>query len=86
MVNLNEMSREELLAHVQRLEANQGSSDGIKVSEKGGVSVYGIGRFPVTLYSSQWERLFTKVDAIKAFIVTNADKLAVKPASRNPPR
>jgi hypothetical protein len=82
MVNLNEMTREELLAHVQRLEANQGSSDGLKVSEKGGVSVYGIGRFPVTLYSSQWERLLAKSDAIKQFIADNSDKLAVKPAKQ----
>jgi len=79
MVNLNEMTREELLAHVQRLETNQSTSGGIKVGEKGGVSVYGIGRFPVTLYSSQWERLFAKTDEIKQFIADNQDKLAVKP-------
>ena len=38
----------------------------IKVSEKGGLSVYGLGRFPVTLYKSQWERLLGAVDEIKA--------------------
>lgn len=51
---------------------------GMKVSDKGAVSVYGIGRFPVTLYGSQWERLFSEADKVKAFLKENADKLAVK--------
>ena len=50
----------------------------IKVSSKGGVSVYGLGRFPVTLYLSQWEKLLGMVPEIKAFIKTNESKLAVK--------
>jgi hypothetical protein len=50
----------------------------IKVSEKGGVSVYGLGRFPVTLYRSQWEKLISHVPAIQAFIEANAAKLTVK--------
>lgn len=50
----------------------------IKVGEKGGVSVYGLGRFPVTLYREQWERLFASIDTIKAFIGANADKLKAK--------
>jgi hypothetical protein len=49
-----------------------------KVSEKGALSVYGLGRFPVTLYSQQWTRLLEQSDAIKAFIVSNAGKLATK--------
>jgi hypothetical protein len=50
----------------------------IKVSEKGAVSVYGLGRFPVTLYQEQWEKLLSMADEIKAFIAENKDKLKVK--------
>lgn len=50
----------------------------MKVSEKGGLSVYGMGRFPVTLYRGQWERLFTVIDDIKAFIAANESTLKVK--------
>lgn len=50
----------------------------LKVSSKGGVSLYGLGRFPVTLYLSQWEKLFSQVPEIKAFIKANESKLAVK--------
>lgn len=46
----------------------------LKVSEKGALSVYGLGRFPVTLYKEQWLKLLAMVDAIKTFIKTN-DKL-----------
>jgi len=51
-----------------------------KVSEKGGLSVYGLGRFPVTLYRSQWERLLADdtVAQVKAFVAANADKLKTK--------
>lgn len=49
-----------------------------KVSEKGAVSVYGLGRWPVTLYREQWERLLAKGEDIKAFILANASKLSVK--------
>jgi len=51
---------------------------GMKVSEKGGLSVYGLGRFPVTLYRGQWERLLAITEDIKAFIVANDSQLAVK--------
>jgi hypothetical protein len=50
----------------------------LKVSEKGGVSLYGLGRFPVTLYKAQWEKLLGEVDNIRKFLDENADKLAVK--------
>jgi len=50
----------------------------MKVTEKGGLSVYGLGRFPLTLYRSQWEKLFSQREAIEAFITANADKLSVK--------
>lgn len=49
-----------------------------KVSGKGGVSVYGLQRMPVTLYAQQWERLFAFVDELKAFMEANEDKLSVK--------
>jgi len=49
-----------------------------KVSAKGALSLYGMGRFPVTLYRSQWERLFTVIPEIKAFIAANSAELKVK--------
>ena len=49
-----------------------------KVSEKGGVSVYGLGRFPVTLYFEQWQRLLGAADDLKAFLESNKDKLKLK--------
>ncbi len=53
----------------------------LKVSEKGAVSAYGLGRFPVTLYLSQWEKLMGEFENIKAFIAANRDKLTVKEAA-----
>lgn len=50
----------------------------LKVSEKGGLSVYGMGKWPITLYRSQWERLLSASDAIKAFIEANSASLTVK--------
>jgi hypothetical protein len=50
----------------------------LKVSEKGAVSVYGLGRFPVTLYQEQWLKLLDRGDEIRAFIAQNADKLKKK--------
>lgn len=70
-----------LKAENERLKANaktQGSGLGIKVSAKGGVSVYGLGRFPVTLYSSQWQELLSKADSIQKFIDENKAALSVK--------
>jgi len=50
----------------------------LKVSEKGGVSVYGLGRFPVTLYKEQWERLLDMAGDIRAFIADHAGELKTK--------
>ena len=47
----------------------------LKVSQKGAVSVYGLGRFPVTLYKEQWESLLDMADDIRAFIEENAARL-----------
>lgn len=55
---------------------------GMKVSEKGAVSVYGIGRFPVTLYRTQWEALFGRIEDLKKFISENETRLASKPVAK----
>jgi hypothetical protein len=54
------------------------STISFKVSEKGAVSVYGLGRFPVTLYAQQMERLLTAAPEIQAFMTANKGKLATK--------
>jgi hypothetical protein len=59
-----------------RKTATQGLS--LKVSEKGGVSVYGLGRFPVTLYREQWHRLLALADEIRNFMSANEDKLKAR--------
>jgi hypothetical protein len=50
----------------------------LKISEKGGLSVYGLGRFPVTLYKEQWIRLLDHVDEIKKFLQDNDQQLKAK--------
>ncbi len=50
----------------------------LKISEKGGLSVYGLGRFPVTLYKEQWTRLLQQADEIKKFIEANDHSLKAK--------
>lgn len=65
----------ELTAKLNKAEQK---GNNIKVSDKGAVSVYGLGRFPVTLYMGQWAKLFERVDEVKAFIQANAARLAVK--------
>lgn len=49
-----------------------------RVGEKGGVSLYGLGRFPVTLYREQWEALISAVPELQAYILANASRLKVK--------
>ena len=50
----------------------------LKVSEKGGVSVYGLGRFPVTLYKEQWEKLLGMADDIRAFLTEHEAELKTR--------
>jgi hypothetical protein len=69
---------ERLRAENERLKQRAGRSVTMKVSEKGGVSVYGLGRFPVTLYKEQWAKLLDLADDIRAFIKENEDKLKAK--------
>jgi hypothetical protein len=80
MTILADLSQDQLIAMVQALQTKvqKNTPNGFRVTPKGGVSVYGLGRFPITLYKSQWEGLFDKIDALKAFIEANSDKLAVK--------
>ena len=70
---------ERLKAENERLKGERGRGVSLKVSEKGGVSVYGLGRFPVTLYKEQWARLLDVADDIRAFIKENDSKLKAKP-------
>jgi len=67
-----------LRAENEALKQKRGGSTSMKVSEKGAVSVYGLGRFPVTLYQEQWLKLLGLSDDIKSFIEENKDKLKVK--------
>jgi hypothetical protein len=69
---------ERLRAENQALKAKATRATGIKVSEKGAVSVYGLGRFPVTLYKEQWLKLLGMADDIKKFIAENESRLRVK--------
>ena len=79
------MSDDDLKAEIERLRAENErlknrTTKGVslKVSEKGGVSVYGLGRFPVTLYKEQWTRLLDMADDIRVFIRENEARLKVK--------
>jgi hypothetical protein len=67
-----------LRAENERLKNRQTRGVSLKVSEKGGVSVYGLGRFPVTLYKEQWARLLDMADDIRTFIRENDSKLKAK--------
>jgi len=79
------MSDDDLKAELERLRQENAAlkketSSGmrLKVSDKGGVSVYGLGRFPVTLYKEQWLRLLDMADEIRAFIAANDAELKSK--------
>ena len=72
-----ELSVEEASKQLAALDTKRGQLY-CKVSEKGGVSVYGLGRFPITLYMEQWDRLLTFADEIKSFIAANSGKLKRK--------
>ncbi|MCX7142664.1 MAG: hypothetical protein NT123_16670 [Proteobacteria bacterium] len=79
------MSDEDLKAELERLRnenaaLKKGAATGVtmKVSEKGGLSVYGMGRFPITLYKEQWLKLLDMSDDIRAFIKANDGQLKTK--------
>ncbi|HEY1891169.1 MAG TPA: hypothetical protein VGG63_12220 [Steroidobacteraceae bacterium] len=69
---------ERLRAENERLKKAGRGKLAMKVSEKGALSVYGMGRFPVTLYKEQWLRLLTMADEIKTFIEANDASLKSK--------
>jgi hypothetical protein len=69
---------ERLRAENERLKKARDARLTMKVSEKGALSVYGMGRFPVTLYKEQWLRLLAMAEEIKAFIEANNDNLKSK--------
>ena len=67
-----------LRAENENLKTRGSKGVSMKVSEKGGVSIYGLGRFPVTLYKEQWSKLLDMADDIRAFIKENDSKLKAK--------
>jgi len=80
------MTPDEMQAELERLKAENEAlkkpaargTISFKVSEKGAVSVYGLGRFPVTLYKEQWEKLLDRDAEIRKFMADNATKLKLK--------
>ena len=80
-----EQSKEELLARIAQLEKQVGGrprgSLEFRVGEKGGVSVYGLGRFPVTLYYEQWIRLLDASAGLREFLEDNKSRLKMKEKS-----
>ena len=79
---MTEPTRDELMARIAELEKQATSKKSgrleFKVSEKGGVSVYGLGRFPVTLYYEQWIRLLSSADTLRQFLEENKGSLKLK--------
>lgn len=76
--NATQPSREELMARIAQLEKQQTASLRLKVSEKGGVSLYGVGRWPVTLYYEQWKKLLSVANHISEFLEEHKDELSMK--------
>jgi hypothetical protein len=79
---MSEPTKEELLARIADLErqaaGKKAGTLSFRVSEKGAVSVYGMGRFPVTLYYEQWMRLFGAADELRNFLEENKSRLKLK--------
>jgi hypothetical protein len=79
---MSDQSKEELMARITELEKQVGDrkKGGLefRVGEKGGVSVYGLGRFPVTLYYEQWVRLLDAATNLRAFLEENKSRLKLK--------
>ena len=83
MSESTEPTKEDLLARIAELERQNSEKKTVgtlsfKVSEKGAVSVYGMGRFPVTLYYEQWQRLLAAAEPIRAFMDENKSRLKIK--------
>lgn len=69
---------ERLRAENARLKQQRATSGSLRVSQKGALSLYGLGRFPVTLYKEQWLRLLGMADEIRGFIQEHEDELKTK--------
>ena len=82
---MSEPTKEELLARIAELEKQAGSKKSgkieFRVGEKGGVSVYGLGRFPVTLYYEQWIRLLDAAGDLRSFLDGNKSRLKLRDPS-----
>lgn len=78
--NANDMRAEleRLRAENNALKKTSAKGLSLKVSEKGALSVYGLGRFPVTLYKEQWTKLLDMADDLRAFIKANDAQLKTK--------
>lgn len=84
--DLSQASAQDMAAEIAKLKAENGmlragyakKGVNLKIGAKGGLSAYGLGRFPVTLYRGQWERLLGAKEDILAFIEQNAASLSVK--------
>jgi hypothetical protein len=78
-----EPTKEDLMARIAELEKRLGSKQSgkleFKVGDKGGVSVYGLGRFPVTLYYEQWIKLLDVTEELRAFLEANKSRLKLRP-------
>jgi hypothetical protein len=83
----DQMSYEDLMTLVQQQQAAMTLMQAqlaakttltLKVSEKGAVSLYGMGRFPTTMYAAQWERVLDAADQIRQFIADNKSRLSYK--------
>jgi len=81
------MTNEQLVAAIAALKAENDAlkaaktgGPSCKVTDKGGVSFYGVGRFPVTLYKAQWIKLLGNAEMIKAFLIAHDSELSVKEA------
>lgn len=76
MTQLSAMTREQLEALVISMKQQSQRKLTLKVSAKGAVSMYGMGRFPVTLYAAQWDKVLNEADTIRAFIASHNDVLS----------
>ena len=80
---MSEPSKDDLMARIADLEKQLGAKQSgkldFKVGDKGGVSVYGLGRFPVTLYYEQWIKLLDAADDLRQFLEANKSRLKLRP-------
>jgi len=80
---MSEPTKEDLIARIADLEKKLGAKQSgkleFRVGDKGGVSVYGLGRFPVTLYYEQWTKLLDAAEDLRAFMEANKSRLKLRP-------